>query len=193
MTQENLSGASGQKKEANLTNFRVLIVDDFTFMAELLAGLLKEAGIGNTLTCESAEEAQQRITHAAQHQSASSHIDLALIDWLMPGTNGVELIKWIRGHKQEHIKFMPLVLISAYTSRKVVQAARDNGANEALVKPIAAETLISRLIHVINHQRPFVKTGTFFGPDRRRQDQPFQGEEKRKTDPNFVKVHKEDV
>ena len=180
-----------QRKECNFGGFRVLIADDFRFMNDLLSGMLREVGVGSIISCEGAIEAQNYLKDAAKNPSAATHVDLALIDWLMPGMDGVELIKWIRSSKSEELKLMPIILVSAYTSRKVVEAARDSGANEALVKPISADRLISRIVHMINNQRPFVKAPEFFGPDRRRQIQDFDGDEKRKMETQFVKVNRE--
>lgn len=193
MSQWDKSTQFSRSQEANLTNFRILIVDDFQFMADLLAGILREVGVGYTISCYSAADAQKIIKEAAENYTSSTHIDMALIDWLMPDTNGVELIKWIRSQDQDHIKYMPIIMLSAYTSKDVVEAARDSGATEALVKPISAEKLLSRIIHVINNDRPFVKNQTYFGPDRRRKEEPFQGEEKRQMDPKMVEVNQEDV
>ena len=179
------------KKEGDFSDFRVLIADDFQFMTELMSGVLREIGIRDVLVCENSDDAKRRISHAAIHPSASSHIDLALVDWLMPGMNGVRLTRWIRGNKADHIRFMPIILVSAYTNRKLVEAARDSGATEALVKPIAAETLISRLVYIINNPRPFVKSPSFFGPDRRRKTHPIKGEDRRKTNTDLIKVNKE--
>ena len=193
MPERNKSLELEQRKECNLGNFRILIVDDFQFMGSLLSGMLKEIGIGSTIVVETAKDAQKAINFAAKEHSSSTHIDLALIDWLMPETNGTELIRWIRNKEEEHISFMPIILLSAYTSRKVVEAARDNGANDAMVKPISAESLVSRIVHIINHNRPFVKTDTFFGPDRRRKEIQFAGKNRRKMNPSFVEVNHEDV
>lgn len=193
MPERNPSFEATQPKECNLKNFRIIVVDDFQFMGDLLAGMMKEMGVGEVLTFDSAQKALNHLNYVTKNYSHTTHIDLALIDWLMPGMNGVDLIRQIRNFEEEHIKFLPIVLLSAYTSKKVVEAARDSGANEALVKPISAEKLASRLVHIINHPRPFIKNDSFMGPDRRRKEEDFEGKDKRKTKPEFIKVHEEDV
>lgn len=194
MIQEgNPSFEATQPKECNLKNFRILVVDDFQFMCDILSGMMREMGVGEVLTFDSSRSALSHLNYVTKNYSNSTHIDLALIDWLMPGMNGVELIKEIRRFDEDYIKFLPVVLLSAYTSKKVVEAARDSGANEALVKPISAEKLARRMVHIINHPRPFIKNDGFMGPDRRRKEERFEGKDKRKTKAEFIKVHEEDV
>ena len=62
----------------------------------------------------------------------------------------------------------------------VAAQARDAGVHEFLCKPISARALYLRLYSVIAHPRPFVKTTTYFGPDRRRFSNPlYKGSERR--------------
>lgn len=82
---------------------------------------------------------------------------------------------------------MPVIVCSAYTSEAIVSEGRDYGANEVLVKPVAAESIAKRISHVIDQPRPYIKAPDFFGPDRRRKTQKFPGEEKRIANPDEVK------
>ncbi|MET0605811.1 MAG: hypothetical protein ABWZ80_05100, partial [Beijerinckiaceae bacterium] len=42
------------------------------------------------------------------------------------------------------------------------------GVNDYLTKPISAKSLCERVHNVIAYPRPFVRTASYFGPDRRR-------------------------
>jgi hypothetical protein len=46
--------------------------------------------------------------------------------------------------------------------------ARDAGVTEFLAKPISAKALYQRILNVVASPRPFIRTKTYFGPDRRR-------------------------
>jgi DNA-binding response OmpR family regulator len=50
--------------------------------------------------------------------------------------------------------------------------ARDAGVTEFVAKPLSARTLLNRLNAVIYQPRAFVRTQTYFGPDRRRRVDP---------------------
>jgi DNA-binding response OmpR family regulator len=79
---------------------------------------------------------------------------------------------------------VPIIVISGYTERERVLAARAAGANEVMTKPITAKALYSRLVEVIEHPRPFVRAPDYFGPDRRRaQDSNYDGPERRVAAP----------
>ena len=79
---------------------------------------------------------------------------------------------------------MPILVLSSYTQRHYVAAARDAGANLVARKPISPRALYDRITWVAHTDRPFVETETFFGPDRRFKDlDPPDGIYKRESDP----------
>ena len=59
------------------------------------------------------------------------------------------------------------------------ELARDAGVDEFIAKPVTAKALLARINSIVNHRRPFIRTGRYFGPDRRRKNMPFDGPEKR--------------
>ncbi len=169
----------------------MLVVDDFAFITELVSSTLAEMGVGKIMKAENGRHAMDRIKNYNTVQSVNN-IDVIIIDWLMPEMNGQELLEWIRDNTNETIKFLPVIVCSAYTSTKFVEKARDLGATEVMVKPVSAEKLASRIQHVIEKPRPFIKTPDFFGPDRRRQSVKFKGADRRKLDSQDMEVHSEE-
>jgi two-component system chemotaxis response regulator CheY len=59
---------------------------------------------------------------------------------------------------------------TGHTEKHVVDAARDAGINEFLVKPITANSLFSRIAKIVEQPRAFVRCESYFGPDRRRRN-----------------------
>lgn len=180
-------------KPYDLSNFTVLLVEDSEYMSALMCSMLKAFGVGDILTCKDANEAIGilTITQARKKSRFVTDIDIVVTDWLMPGGSGEELIDWIRFHEDDGLRFLPIILISAYTTEKVIAMARDHGANESMVKPLSAKSLASRICAVIDNPRPFVKAPSFFGPDRRRQAMVWSGADRRKAEPNKLKVYNE--
>lgn len=162
----------------DLSAFKVLTVDDFSFITDLLASSLTELGVGKVLRADDGEKAKNLILQNNGIESGNN-IDVLVLDWLMPGTSGADVLKWLRNHEKEAIKFLPVIVCSAYTSNDLVEKARDHGANEVMVKPVSANKLAQRIQHVIDHPRPYVKSPEFFGPNRRRKKEPYKGDEKR--------------
>ena len=71
-------------------------------------------------------------------------------------------------------------MLTGYTRVDQVRQARDAGVNEFLAKPVSVRAILSRLISVIEHPRPFVRTKSYFGPCRRRRgDDEYRGPERR--------------
>lgn len=182
-----------QKRAYSLAAFRILIVEDYPFMADLMSTMLREFGVGNIIQASSGTEGKEMITLFNSDEGARNKIDIVLMDWLMPDGDGLDLLRWIRGHRRDSIRFLPSVLCSAYTSEQVVAVGRDNGANEVLVKPISAQKLASRLLYVIDKPRPFLKAPGFFGPDRRRKSEPYSGVERRIAKAEDIKQFNERI
>jgi DNA-binding response OmpR family regulator len=101
------------------------------------------------------------------------------------------LLRWIRTHRSELIRFLPVIVCSGFTSQRLVEECRDNGANEIMVKPISAEKMAQRILYVIERPRHFVKAPSFFGPERRRREEPVVGEDRRQVKIEDIKVNNE--
>ena len=61
-------------------------------------------------------------------------------------------------------------MLTGHADVQRVVDARDAGVNEFMAKPVSAQALYTRMASMVERPRPFVKTETYFGPDRRRQD-----------------------
>jgi DNA-binding response OmpR family regulator len=71
-------------------------------------------------------------------------------------------------------------MLTGHTSLDHVRQARDAGVNEFIAKPVSVKTMMSRLVAVIEHPRPYVRTTGYFGPCRRRSSvAEYQGSERR--------------
>ena len=184
-----------KKLTYNLKGFSILLADDYEFMQSLVVGMLKEFGVGSIMTRNDGSEARDLLTIslAAQQSTAIKGVDLLITDWLMPKGSGIDLISWVRNHKKDQIRFLPILLLSAFTSEDVIVEARNRGANEELVKPISGELLASRILAMINNPRAFIKAPDFFGPDRRRREKEFKGEDRRKTPAEEITQHNEQI
>jgi len=174
----------------DLSNFTVLIVEDSQYMQALMSSMLKVFGVGDIMVCEGGDEAKDllTVTQARTKSRYITKVDIVLTDWLMPLGSGKDLLTWIREHDRDVIRFLPVIVVSGYTTEIVTTKARDLGANEVLVKPLSGMGLASRICSVIENPRPFVKAPTYFGPDRRRQNLPFHGPERRLTKAEQIKV-----
>lgn len=174
----------------DLSNFTILVVEDSVYMQSLIASMLKAFGVGDIMACEDGKEAIDllTITQSRKKSRFITDVDIVLTDWLMPRGSGKDLLKWIRSNEDDSIRFLPVVVVSGYTTELMSAQARDLGANEILVKPVSGTKLASRICAVIDAPRPFIDVAGYFGPDRRRHTLPIAGKDRRVIAPELIEV-----
>ena len=158
----------------DFNRLRFLLVDDNAHMRRIVRTLLNSYGARDILEAEDGAAGLDLFTN--------SNPDVLLIDWEMPIFSGIELAKMIRQPGANANPFVPIIMLTARTEKECVVAARDAGITEFLAKPISSKALYQRIVSVIANPRPFIKTKTYFGPDRRRNINPgaYTGPERRK-------------
>ncbi|MBF0246598.1 MAG: response regulator [Alphaproteobacteria bacterium] len=145
-----------------------LIVDDNAFMRTIIKRILRTFG---------AEDIQEAHDGAQALSILNSwKPDIIFADWEMQPFDGMEFTRKIRQSESPELTFVPIIMVSSYSEFWRIAEARDAGVTEFLVKPISARTLVGRVIKVIEHPRAFVKAPDFFGPDRRRHNEPTENE-----------------
>ncbi len=144
----------------NFSKLRVLVVDDSAPMRAIVRTILAGIGIEHIVEASDGAAAFQRLMTAP--------IDLAVVDWIMPGQDGLSFVKRVRTGNDSPNPFLPIIMVTARTERARILEARDAGATEFLAKPITPAGLISRLVEIVERPRPFVDTPAYFGPCRRR-------------------------
>jgi DNA-binding NarL/FixJ family response regulator len=144
----------------HLSKLQFMIVDDSAQMRFLLRSLLRAGGGERIAEAETAEEAIAFMR--------AVDVDLMLVDWCMQPMDGIAFTKALRCGPQSPKPTVAIVMISAHSERSRVEAARDAGVNGFLVKPISTRLLFDRVSAALSDTRPFVRSPTYFGPDRRR-------------------------
>ena len=157
----------------------VLVVDDNRHMRELACSLLRGIGFRQAREAGNVETAWDLVR---QHQP-----DIVLVDFDMPSLAGPVLIERIRRAPDSPAHDMAVILMTAFSDRARVVASRDAGASEILAKPISIQSLLDRLVAVIDRPRSLVRAQTYVGPDRRRRADPrFEGPYRRCGDKDFL-------
>ena len=156
-----------------LKNIKVLVVDDNPFMRTIVRRVLSQFGAEEVREAKDGVDAMDALTMGDYKP------DIIITDWMMGTLDGLELTRWLRTGEDTPDPFIPVIMMSAHSERGRVTEARDAGVNEFLVKPLSAKSIMQRIQTVIEHPRAFVRTDYYFGPDRRRNDKPFLGQERR--------------
>jgi DNA-binding response OmpR family regulator len=110
----------------------VLIVEDDATVRELLALHLKRAGF-RTLEAGTAEDAWDRLNQT----------DLVVLDRMLPGESGDDLLKRLRMHPTKGD--LPVLMLTARASEVDRVSGLEGGADDYMVKPFSAPELVARL------------------------------------------------
>ena len=113
---------------------RALIVDDSRFVRGYLRGLLEEKGI----ECEEAADGQAGMDRF----NAGGAFDLALVDWIMPVMNGLEMLRRLRAEGHGEVKVM---MVTTEAENDSILRALDASADEYLMKPFDDQALTEKL------------------------------------------------
>lgn len=157
----------------DFNRLRFLVIDDNAHMRRILRTLLHSFGTREVYEAEDGAAGLEAFTH---HMP-----DLIIADWVMPIFDGLELTQMIRQPGANSNPYVPIIMLTGHSEKRRVIAARDAGITEFLAKPISAKMLYERILNVVANPRPFIKTKTYFGPDRRRgTNTNYTGPERRK-------------
>ena len=114
---------------------RILIAEDDATMRQILAGVLKKMGYDVTAASDG--------TEAWETLRKSDAPKLLILDWVMPGMDGLSLCRKIR--ETQTGGYIYIIMLTAQESRKDVLEGFEAGADDYLVKPIDPDELKARL------------------------------------------------
>lgn len=116
-----------------MTRRHLLVVDDELINLEIIREYLGDSGYDLEL-CDSADAAWVRL------QTGGDPYDLAILDRMMPGMNGIELLKRMKADAR--FSAIPVIMQTAATSPDQVREGIEAGAFYYLSKPYEPETLL---------------------------------------------------
>ena len=128
----------------DLRGMRVLVVDDNELSRNILKRMLTNFTFGVN-TVASGEEGLDELKRAAE--SEEEPYRLVLMDWKMPGLNGIEASRKIKSAPMT--KDTPtIIMVTAYGREKVLRMAEDVGIEAFLVKPVSISLLYNTIMEV---------------------------------------------
>ena len=119
---------------------KILTVDDSMLVRKI---------IKNTIEVLNYEVVEASNAKAALEVLDKQHRDIKLIllDWIMPGTDGLELLKIIKGDGR--YKDIPVAMVSSKSEEESIALAMQNGAVKYLVKPFQVEELTKLILECL--------------------------------------------
>lgn len=163
----------GKMANLDLSNLSALIVDDNFHMRQLVKTVLSALNLRQVAEAEDGASAIKTLQ--------SFEADFVICDWAMNPIDGIDFTKLIRTSEDSPNIYLPIIMLSGHTEMNRIMIARDAGVNEFLAKPVSATNLYQRIKAIIEQPRKYVRTPSYFGPDRRRREDPnYIGNERRK-------------
>ncbi len=127
---------------------RILIVDDESAIREMIAMALELAGY-DTLEASDAKTAHALIV--------DEQPDMMLLDWMMPGTSGIELARRLRA--EPATRDLPIIMLTAKADEDNKVQGLEAGIDDYITKPFSPKELIARLKAVLRRSLPDVDEG----------------------------------
>lgn len=126
-----------------MSSRKILIVDDESAIRDMLRVAL--------------EMAEYQVMEASNAQDAHSQIvdekpDLILLDWMMPGTSGIELARRLK--RDEVTADIPIIMLTAKGEEDNKIQGLDVGADDYITKPFSPRELVARLKAVLRRADP---------------------------------------
>lgn len=128
----------------------VLAVDDEEMHRKLVRTILQREGY-EVITCSSGEEAIARLH--------SGEIDLVILDNIMPGMSGPQILEEIRSSRRT--SNLPVLMVTATKETDLQVRVLDLGANDFVTKPYEPQVLLARVRSLVKMKRHMDETENF--------------------------------
>jgi two-component system phosphate regulon response regulator PhoB len=117
-----------------MTEATILVVDDETAIRDMVCAALDVSGF-QCLQAENARDAHALIIDRSP--------DLVLLDWMMPGTSGLELLRRLK--RDELTAKLPIIMLTAKTEEDNLVQGLEAGADDYVAKPFSPRELVARI------------------------------------------------
>jgi PAS domain S-box-containing protein len=133
--------------DPDLRGRRVLIVDDSEASRTVLSDMLT----GMTFVAKDVDSGKAALEEIQSAADSKKPYEIILLDWQMPGMDGIETAKAIR---KLPIAPMPhMIMVTAYGREEVFKEAALAGLADVLIKPVSPSTLFDTIMQVLGGQR----------------------------------------
>ena len=157
----------------NIQDLKFLIVDDDANMRQLIRTILSSLGVKDLETASSADKGYALLANFAA--------DIVICDLRMDPLDGIEFTRMVRTKEDSPNIYLPIIMLTGHAEIAAVENAREVGVHEFLSKPVSSTKLYKTIQGLIENPRLFIRSKDYFGPDRRRrQDPEYKGPERRR-------------
>jgi two-component system phosphate regulon response regulator PhoB len=124
---------------------RILLVEDEAAIRDMVSFALRRAEMDPVIAVD---------VPSATLQIAEQLPDLILLDWMLPGTSGIEYARRLK--RDEQTKEIPVIMLTARGEEDDRVAGLDSGIDDYIVKPFSTRELISRIRAVLRRTQGLI-------------------------------------
>jgi PAS domain S-box-containing protein len=136
------------KPASELRGMNILVVDDNTTSRDILQEMLESFTFEVTVAASGPEGITE-----LENANEDKPFELVIMDWKMPGMDGIEASKRIKDHKGLS-KIPPIILVTAYGREEVMQQAEEVGLEGFLLKPVNPSMLFDATMQAFGEVVP---------------------------------------
>ena len=126
-----------------MSSARILMVDDDPAICEMTHLMLKGEGY-KTEYVLNAEQAIKKINNTIP--------DLLLVDWMMPNTDGIDLMRYLRSLPET--ANIPIIMLTAKNTENAKVKALELGCDDYIAKPFSKRELAARIKALLRRTKP---------------------------------------
>jgi two-component system, OmpR family, response regulator RegX3 len=124
---------------------RIAVLEDNAPQAKTLAGWLEKVGYEVTIRSDG-----DRFLELVEHEK----FDLLLLDWDVPGTPGIDVLKRVRARLQYAL---PIMMITQHDDARDIVHGLEHGADDYVVKPADERVLMARIVAQLRKYYPLTQ------------------------------------
>ena len=136
------------KPASELRGMKVLVVDDNATSRDILQEMLESFTFEVTVAASGPEGIRE-----LESGKEDRPFELVVMDWKMPGMDGIEASRRIKNHK-DLSKIPPIILVTAYGREEIMQQAEEVGLEGFLLKPVNPSMLFDTIIQAFGEKVP---------------------------------------
>jgi|TARA_B100001059_G_scaffold88842_1_gene87350 two-component system phosphate regulon response regulator PhoB len=122
---------------------KILIIEDEKAVREMLCFNLKNNGF---------EILEAEDSNSALDALKENEINLILLDWMLPGKQGIEISRLIRSSSE--IKDIPIIMLTAKSDESDKVLGLESGADDYVTKPFSPKELVARIKALLRRTAP---------------------------------------
>ncbi len=125
---------------AQLSDLKILVVDDSPTMRRILLNTVQKAGYSNLQEAVDGKDALAKLL--------AGDFELLMTDWNMPNMSGLELVTAVR--QEAKLKDIPILMVTTRNMKEDIVNAIKMGVNGYIVKPFDAKTLNAKIQEILS-------------------------------------------